>query len=181
MKNVYVALLRGVNVGGNSIISMTKLKESLVKAGFKNVSTYINSGNVLFTSEDKNVRKLEKKMEAILTKNHKINSRVIIRSLSDIASLVKQLPSSWNNKLWRYNVMFLSHKIDSKSLLKTFQPKPKIESVKYVPGALLWAAEFKNISKTQMMKINRMSIYKEMTVRNPNTTKKLHELMKKIK
>ena len=49
--NVFVALLRGVNVGGNNIVSMRELKESFEELGFAQVSTYINSGNVIFTSK----------------------------------------------------------------------------------------------------------------------------------
>ena len=54
----YVALLRGINVGGNNKVSMTELKTCLEEAGFENVSTYINSGNVLFESEANDAVKL---------------------------------------------------------------------------------------------------------------------------
>ena len=47
--NVYVALLRGVNVGGNNMISMSALKESFTALGFAQVTTYINSGNIMFS------------------------------------------------------------------------------------------------------------------------------------
>mgnify|MGYP000944190069 CR=1 FL=1 len=54
----YIALLRGVNVGGNNKVPMSELKRCFEKAGFRNVSTYINSGNVLFESEESDILKL---------------------------------------------------------------------------------------------------------------------------
>ena len=48
----YIALLRGVNVGGNNKISMRELKEAFIEYGFSRVETYINSGNILFSSEE---------------------------------------------------------------------------------------------------------------------------------
>ena len=46
----YVLLLRGINVGGKNKVSMSELKEQLLKTGFENVSSYINSGNLFFSS-----------------------------------------------------------------------------------------------------------------------------------
>ena len=47
-QSIFVALLRGVNVGGKNMINMSSLKTSFEQLGFKDVSTYINSGNILF-------------------------------------------------------------------------------------------------------------------------------------
>ena len=57
----YIALLRGVNVGGKNKIPMPLLKAAFEEAGFYEVSTYINSGNVIFSSENKDVVILQKK------------------------------------------------------------------------------------------------------------------------
>ncbi len=65
---VFVALLRGVNVGGNNIISMKSLKTSFEQLGFSDVSTYINSGNILFKAKERDARKLETKIEAMLSR-----------------------------------------------------------------------------------------------------------------
>jgi uncharacterized protein (DUF1697 family) len=61
MKNVqYIALLRGVNVGGKGMVSMTVLKERLTAMGLQDVATYINSGNVLFSTSKTDINKLAK-------------------------------------------------------------------------------------------------------------------------
>jgi len=178
---VFVALLRGVNVGGNNMISMASLKTSFERAGFERVSTYINSGNILFQTTEKDARKLESKIEKMLSKEHNLNSKVVVRSLAEMAKLVKDLSGSWDSvKDWKYNVIFLRHSIDSKSVLKALNPKPDIEQVEYYPGTLLWSAQISAIGRTTMQKLSGQKIFQDMTVRNTNTTRKLHELMKKM-
>ena len=68
--NVFVALLRGVNVGGNNMISMSALKKSFESMGFASVVTYINSGNIIFKSKEADARKLEAKIEHMLSRDY---------------------------------------------------------------------------------------------------------------
>ncbi|HEU4870897.1 MAG TPA: DUF1697 domain-containing protein, partial [Pyrinomonadaceae bacterium] len=90
--NIFVALLRGVNVGGNNMISMKSLKESFETIGFTHVTTYINSGNVVFHAKENDARKLERKIEHILSSDYQLDSKVVVRSLSEMEKLVKALP-----------------------------------------------------------------------------------------
>src|SRR5262245_48665985 len=138
--NIFVALLRGVNVGGKNNLSMSALKTNLSKAGFEDVSTYINSGNVLFTGAETDARKLETQIERLLASHHKLECKVVVRSRAEMKKLVESLPASWNgDEEWAHNVMFLRHSIDSKDVLKELAPKPDIEKVLYRPGAVLWS------------------------------------------
>src|SRR5688500_9070137 len=108
----YVALLRGINVGGNNMISMKALKASFERLGFTDVSTYINSGNILFTSKIADARKLEAKIEKMLVAEYELGCKVVVRSAGHIAQLIEKLPPTWNDdKEWRYNVIFLRHAI----------------------------------------------------------------------
>ncbi|HEX2270414.1 MAG TPA: DUF1697 domain-containing protein [Pyrinomonadaceae bacterium] len=178
--NVFVALLRGVNVGGNNMISMSELKKSFEELGFTQVTTYINSGNIIFATKEDDPRKLEKKIERMLQKEYELNSKVVIRSLSEMEELVKNLPRSWKDDTsWRYNVIFLRHTIDSETILEDLSPKSEIEEVVYHPGALLWSALISDINRTKWAKFASQKMYQDTTVRNLNTTKKLYELMKK--
>lgn len=179
--NVFVALLRGVNVGGKNNLSMSALKSNLSRAGFEDVATYINSGNVLFTSAESDARRLETKIERLLSSQHKLNCKVVVRSLSEMKELIENLPASWKgDKTWAHNVMFLRHSIDSKSVLKELAPKPAIEKVLYRPGAVLWSARRSDIKHSTMNKLSSRKVFQDMTVRNPNTTRKLYELMKEV-
>lgn len=175
---IFVALLRGINVGGNNMINMRALKESFERLGFKDVATYINSGNVLFRTRETDARKVEKKIERMLVDEYQLPCKVVVRSAGEMASLVKKLPKDWTGgKEWRYNVIFLRHTIDSKEVVAAFKAKPDIEKLSYVPGTLLWSARAADVNRTAMQKLSSHKMFQEMTVRNLNTTKKLHELM----
>src|SRR6476661_7850362 len=179
--DVFVALLRGVNVGGNYIISMRELKERFEGIGFKQVSTYINSGNVIFATKETEPRKLEVKIEKMLSKDFQLDSKVVVRSLGEMERLVKSFPKSWTgDRDWRYNVMFLRHTIDSEAVLEELTTTTESEELVYRPGTLLWSAHIKDIDRTSMNKISSRKVFREMTVRNLNTTKKLCELMRKV-
>jgi uncharacterized protein (DUF1697 family) len=179
--NLFVALLRGVNVGGNSMISMIALKKSFERMGFTHVSTYINSGNVIFNARESDARKLEQKIERMLVKEYDLSSKVVLRSFLEMKKLVQSLPREWDgDSSWRYNVIFLRHTIDSEAILAELPANSDVEQVVYRPGALLWSAHVDQISRSKMGKLSSRKISQDMTVRNLNTTKKLCELMKKV-
>jgi uncharacterized protein (DUF1697 family) len=177
---VFVALLRGVNVGGNNMISMSSLKESFEGIGFKQVSTYINSGNIIFKTKETDARKLEKKIEQMLSKEYQLESKVVVRSLAEMMKLVESLPPDWTgDRDWRYNVIFLRHSIDSEKILAELPFNTDVEQIVYRPGTLLWSAQVSEISRTNMQKLSSRKIFQDMTVRNLNTTRKLCALMEK--
>ena len=177
---VYVALLRGVNVGGNNLIRMSSLKVSFQRLGFQEVTTYINSGNIIFKAEEEDARKLETSIQKMLVREYKLDCKVVVRSYAEIAKLIKSLPKSWGSDPdWKYNVIFLRHSIDSKELLNDLHPKPGLEEIIYRPGTLLWCARTIDLTRSTMVKLPGQKIYQDMTVRNLNTTRKLFELMKK--
>jgi len=177
---VFVALLRGVNVGGNNMISMGSLKESFEGIGFKHVTTYINSGNIVFKTKETDARKLEKKIEQMLSKEYQLDSKVVVRSLAEMMKLAKSLPPDWTGDSdWRYNVIFLRHTIDSEKILADLPFNTDVEHIVYRPGTLLWSAQVSEISRTNMQKLSTRKIFQDMTVRNLNTTRKLCALMEK--
>ncbi|HEV8427799.1 MAG TPA: DUF1697 domain-containing protein [Pyrinomonadaceae bacterium] len=179
--NVYVALLRGVNVGGNNMISMSSLKKSFEAMGFPHVSTYINSGNIIFTTKESDARKLEKKIEQMLSKEYQLDSKVVLRNLPEMEKLVASLPRNWTGDAgWRYYVIFLRHTIDSEKVLDELVVNDDIEEVVYRPGALLWSAQVSELTRSKMQKVSSRKIYLDMTIRNLNTTRKLCDLMKKV-
>jgi uncharacterized protein (DUF1697 family) len=178
---IFVALLRGVNVGGKNMIRMSSLKVSFERMGFGDVATYINSGNVIFKTQEGNARKLERSIEGMLSSEHALECKVVVRSLSEMADLVKSLPETWGGDgSWKYNVIFLRHSIDSENVLGGLKPESDIEQIVYRPGTLLWSARISDLSRTSMHRLPGQKLFQEMTVRNTNTTRKLYELMKKM-
>lgn len=179
--NVFVALLRGVNVGGKNMISMKSLKESFEKLGFSQVTTYINSGNIIFKSKEADARKLEKKIEQMLERDYQLGSRVVLRSLDEMETLVQSFPTNWaGDSAWRYNIVYLRHTIDSKNILDELEVRKDIEEVFYRPGTLLWSSEMSSLKGTEGLQFSSRKMHQDTTIRNTNTTRKLCELMKKL-
>ena len=161
------------------MISMSSLKDSFERMGFTDVTTYINSGNIIFRARDGDARKLEAKIERMLEREYKLGCKVVVRSFSEIAALVKSLPKTWNgDERWKYNVIFLRHSIDSEDVVDRLNANRDIEDVVYRPGTLLWSAKVSDVSRAAMQKLPGQKIFQDMTVRNLNTTRKIYELMK---
>lgn len=159
---------------------MVVLKQSFEKLGYKNVSTYINSGNVIFDS-DKQSRKLEEKIEKTLESTFGFPIRVVVKNFHEMGNIISKIPEKWNsNDGWRHNVIFLTHEIDNKDTFKDFISKPNIEEFHYFPGVLLGSAKTSDLTHSTMTTLNKSKLYKGMTVRNLNTTRKIFELMKNL-
>ena len=175
----FVALLRGINVGGANIIKMDALRKTFETMGFTSVRTLIASGNVVFRAAKADSRKLEKTIEKALVRAHGYDGKVVVRSLAEYEKMMRAMPPCWGDqKGLRCYVLFLRHAIDRPSLLRELQLNAEVEEVRYVPGALLWSARLDGLTRSRMTKINARPIYDEMTVRNLNTTRRIHELLK---
>jgi uncharacterized protein (DUF1697 family) len=175
----YVALLRGINVGGNNVIPMSALVKTFERMGLDSVKTYIASGNVLFRTRVTEPRALEARIESALSKAHAYDARVVLRSHAEMARHVQDLPRAWKrvDPKMRYNLLFLRHEVDSESILEGLALKPGIEQIWYRPGVLYWSAHTSDLARTSMVKLASRAIYKHVTVRNLNTTRKILELM----
>ena len=179
---VYVALLRGINVGGNNMVSMADLRDSFGELGFSDVASYINSGNILFRAKSKDARALERKIDAMLAKQHDLPGRTVVRSRDEMAQLLATIDREWTevSDEWRYYVAFLRHEVDAESVLDGLAPKKDIEEVVYCPGTLLWRTRIADLARSGMQKIASMPVYKSLTIRNLNTTRKVFALMEKM-
>lgn len=178
---VHVALLRGINVGGNNMVSMKALKASFERLGFDDVATYINSGNILFRAAEADARKVEERIDRMLAKEYGLKGRTFVRSLPEMARLQTTIVQKWKpDPQERNNVIFLRHTIDSKRVLDGVELDPGIERVLCCPGTLLWSARADGLTKSAMLKLGTRPIYQDMTVRNVNTTMKVCELMQRM-
>lgn len=174
----YVALLRGINVGGNRKVEMVKLKLTFETLGFSNPRTYINSGNVIFESPLEDTIKVCHDIEKAIEKDFGFAVPVLIRNLTEIGVLITNLPETWvNNAEMRCDVMFLWPEADSSEILLQIPHNPKIEDVVYYPGTVVWRIDRDKVRRGQVVKIIGTTMYKKLTVRNVNTVRKLYELM----
>ena len=174
----YVALLRGINVGGKTLIKMADLKECVESLGLDDVSTFIASGNVLFTSDERDAAKLERTIESAIEKRFRLPVKVVVLDRAAYARIVKAIPKSWiGDQTLRANVAFVRRNTDAKQVVRALEPDAAVEEVKAINGAILWATKRDALNKSVMRKLIGGAAYKELTVRNLNTTLKLQELL----
>lgn len=175
---VYIALLRGINVGGKNKIDMKLLKQTFEQAGMNDVVTYINTGNIIFSYKGTSKTELSRILEEAIQGDFGLQIKVVVRSIDDIRGIINAIPDTWkNDKDMKSDVMFLWDEIDDESVLMNLIIKPNIDTVIYVPGAILWSVDKKNVTKSGMLKIIGSKLYKQVTVRNVNTARKIYELM----
>lgn len=175
---VWVALLRGVNVGGNRKVDMKTLKGTFEAAGMSDVRTYINSGNVVFASDAHDARALVGLLEEAIRAEFGFPVTVLVRNAGQIAAMTAELPDDWaNDSDAKCDVIFLGETVDGPDVLDRVTVKPGIDDVRRVPGALLWRVERPNVTRSGLMKLVGTDLYANATVRNCNTLRKLAALM----
>ena len=176
---IYVALLRGINVGGKNKVDMKMLQEAFEEAGMQSVTTYINSGNVVFRSRARNRTKLAARLEKGIETRFGFGVRVLVRDLDEMRATIAAIDPDWVNdrKTMKCDVMFLWDDADTPDVLDDLTIKPGIDEVRYVAGALIWKVDSDKVTRSGMMKMAGTPLYKRMTIRNCNTARKLLELM----
>lgn len=174
----YVALLRGINVGGKSKVKMATLKECFEMLGYQNVATYINSGNVIFESNRTDTQKMIHEIEAKLTDIFGFEIRLVVRNFENIKKIYNDVPKEWMNDIeQKTDVIFLWEGVDTEESVKTIKIKPEVDTLLYIDKAVVWHIKRADYGKSGMNKFIGTNIYKNMTARNINTVRKLYQLM----
>ncbi|HEY7098759.1 MAG TPA: DUF1697 domain-containing protein [Terriglobales bacterium] len=116
----YVALLRGINVGGNKIVHMEPLRKELGAIGFRDVKTYVQSGNVIFKAPQQACDKLSKQIEEMVSKRFGLSPSVIVKRAEDICAAVKNNPflKEKGADVTKFHVTFLSAVPHKEGLMK---------------------------------------------------------------
>jgi uncharacterized protein (DUF1697 family) len=177
--NQYVALLRGINVGGKNLIKMPDLKACFELQGFDNVNTYIQSGNVLFGSVEADQTRLASKVEQVLSRTFNYQSRVVVRSCKQMRAIVEKAPKGFGSDpvSYRYDVIFLKDPLTAREAIKSVTTKPGVDEAFAGQGVLYFSRLIAKAAQSHLSRIVTLPVYKSMTIRNWNTTKKLQELM----
>lgn len=180
-ENRYVALLRGINVGGNNLIKMIELRSSFAEMGFSDVETYIQSGNVIFSSNLKNKVKLTAMIEEALSEAFNYESKVVVVSGSEMERVVAQAPKGFGKDpvAYRYDVIFVKEPVKTSEALKDVPTAPGIDTVAAGDHALYFRRLVSEAAKSKLSKLVQRPVYKNLTIRNWNTTMKLFEMVQK--
>lgn len=176
----YIALLRGINVSGKNKIAMPLLKEAFEKLGFSDVVTYINSGNVVFTSSVLNKAELVKKCEDAIVKTFALHIPVKIVPAEELEDVLAHAPAWWGaEKDIVHYAMFV---IEPTTIEDVFAEmgaiKPEYEQIAHYKDVIFWSAARKTFNKSQWSKIASSAVNNSVTIRNANTANKLLQLTK---
>jgi uncharacterized protein (DUF1697 family) len=175
----YVALLRGINVGGNNLIKMTALKACFEQQGFGDVATYIASGNVLFSASASDAPQLARGIEAALAAAFDYDACVVLRSEKEMRAIVARAPAGFGTEPQKYrsDVIFLKAPLTAAAAIKDVPANPGVDQAWAGPGVLYFSRLVARSTSSRLGKIVALPMYKNITIRNWNTTTKLLRLL----
>ncbi|CAM4319168.1 DUF1697 domain-containing protein [Erysipelothrix inopinata] len=176
----YVALLRGLNVGGNHKVSMSDLKV-LFSLTYENVETHGNTGVVFFDSKNKVDRV---KLETDLEKTFGFPIAVYILSAEEVFALEPNLPIGWNeDKEWRHNILFLLNDVRAEQICPDLSLyDTELDHISIIDNTIFWSTNFTTRQlyyKSAYRKVLAHPNYPDTTIRNGNTFAKMIQILKK--
>jgi uncharacterized protein (DUF1697 family) len=175
---MHLALLRGINVGGHNVIRMSDLRQAFEDMGFTDVRTYIQSGNVLFGARESTAR-ITDRIEKDLSKRFGYAARTVVKSKRQYVEAMKRAPAGWGKDASRkHNAIFAGAGMRTTAILRQLPSlRDELEEATCGPGVIFWSGSKKSLSRTTMMKIAKLPVYDELTVRNHNTALALLRLL----
>ncbi len=170
----FIILLRGVNVGGRTI-KMAELKSCLEKAGFRNVITILQSGNVIIESRETNAGKLRLRIEELLTKTFDYPAKVLVITPAELGDIIRQYPSApgYGEEFHRY-VIFTENGFEKELCRQAGEPDKTVEAVSPGNGVVYWQVRKGLTLDSGFGKLmNKASAKQFLTNRNRNTLEKI--------
>ena len=178
MTTTCITLLRGVNVGGKNIIKMEMLKQCFEDMGFSDVKTYIQSGNVIFSTQDSVKRKLAEIIECQLLKTFSIETTTAILTSDELKKIVEKAPENFGSEpeKYRYDVWFLLPPVTANEIMSNIRLREGVDFLQAGENVVYTSRLTSKMGRSYLQKIIQTPVYKNITIRNWNTTRKLLEL-----
>jgi uncharacterized protein (DUF1697 family) len=162
---------------------MAALKACFEAEGLRDVATYIQSGNVLFTAGRSNQLVLTRQIEKALSKTFAYQSRVVVRSFEQMKAIVEAAPKGFGGRpaAYRYDVFFLKDPLTADEAIKSVPVNPEVDRVFAGDGVLYASRLASKAAQSRLSRVAGKPEYQNMTIRNWNTTGKLLTLMANIR
>jgi uncharacterized protein (DUF1697 family) len=176
----YLVLLRGINVGGKNKVPMAALRELLEELGYRDVSTYIASGNVILRS-DRPPAEVKRDVEEALPKRFRLDSELIsVRVLThaELRAVVEKRPKGFGEEPGTYHsdAIFLIG-LDAAKAMEVFDPHPEVDRVWPGDGVIYSQRLSAQRTRSRLNKAITTPLYKSMTIRSWSTTLALLDRM----
>ena len=175
----YVALLRGINVGGKNKVVMSELREQVAGVGYANVRTYINSGNLLFEA-DASREDVAQRIENLLACRYDFPIRLALLTAQDYLAQLDELPDWWHGDVARRDALFYTRGLDRDHVRQRIEAMELgDEAVHFGEHAVFWAKfDEKQFLKTAYHKrLLREDFYREVTIRSGSTVEKIAAML----
>jgi len=176
----HIALLRGINVGGKNIIKMETLKQFFIDMEFSDVKTYIQSGNVIFKAQDADKLKLIETIENQLLKTFSLEIKTAIFTAGELKEIVENAPENFGSEpeKYRYDVWFLLPAVTADEIVSNVRLREGVDLLWTGKNAIYTSRLTSEMGRSYFSKVIQIPVYKSITIRNWNTTKKLLEMVK---
>lgn len=173
----YIAFLRGINISGKNKVPMAELKKGFEKLGLIEVKTYLNSGNVIFSSDEDDRSNLTNRMKAMLEKQFDFNIPVFVIAKDELEDILQNAPDWWGieNKEIYDNIIFIIPPVTFTEVFNEIgEPKEELEKIKDYKNAVFWSFSRKDYQKTNWWsKTASTNISSKLTIRTANTARKI--------
>lgn len=173
----YIALLRGINISGKNKISMSELKQCFIEHGFTDVVTHLNSGNVVFSIQEKDENMIAHEIEEMVKEHFGFAIPVYVISQERLRDLLKAAPEWWgqDNAEIYDNLIFVMPPYDAENIsAKIGEPTHELEQVFICDNVIFWSFDRKKYAKANWWKKTASAgIGEVITIRTANTVKKI--------
>ena len=178
----YISLLRGINISGKNKITMSKLKKEFTNLGYKEVITYLNSGNVVFKSdiEDKNV--IKNNIQIMIKDKFGFDIPTYVTTSQELEELISHSPEWWgkDNKEIYEKIIFIIPPNTYNEVFDTIGSPNEYEKIQDYKNNIFWSFSFKNYRKSNWWsKTANTNISDKITIRTANTMRKILEICKR--
>jgi len=133
--NTYISILRGINVSGKNILKMADLKQLYETLGFMEVQTYIQSGNIIFRTNEQNIVTIEKTIKEKINSQFGYDIPVLIMNFEKLREIIEALPFKKIDTT-KLHVTFLSNKSESTHYDQIIEKKTKTELIHIAEDAV---------------------------------------------
>lgn len=173
----YVALLRGINVGGRNKVLMADLRAAFEDAGHESVETYIQSGNVVFTSGQPRAS-LAPALDTMLTERFGFDIPVAVRSHRQMRTVVHQAPDGFgaDPDTYHCDVIFLRDGLTPAQALDSVETREGVDEAWKGASVLYFRRLSAERTRSKLSKVTQAAAYEHMTIRNWRTTTTLLEM-----
>ncbi len=177
MPSHYLALLRGINVGGKNLVKMAELRAAGESMGFTDVVTYIASGNLLFRAPRQRREELAARLELDLSRRFDLELKVVLLTEANLKAVVEGAPRGFGGEAHLWDVVFVRRPLTVKKAFGEIELREGVDRAWLGGGVLYFSRLAAKATSSRLNKVASLPEYRNMTIRNWSTTTKLLALM----